>query len=136
MNFPPSFLLKGIDALVQQDGKAALDFLKEFFAAAASGEPPAGEAPSGEAPAAEPGDDPQALSRCFATLATRNLDGAVTVARASAPKRGTRSRTFSTPDGDVTLSARELRNCAEAKADPQVYANNKALQAKARAGRA
>jgi phage I-like protein len=42
------------------------------------------------------------------------------------------SKVFETPHGTVTLSAQELRNCEEAKADPKVYAANKAIQQAAR----
>lgn len=42
---------------------------------------------------------------------------------------------FVTPHGTITLSARELKVCADEKADPQVYANNKAFQIQARGGR-
>lgn len=43
---------------------------------------------------------------------------------------------FNTPHGTVTLSAREMRFCNDAKADPKVYAANKAYQAAAKQGRA
>lgn len=41
---------------------------------------------------------------------------------------------FNTPFGSVPVSARELKFCAEEKADLQVYANNKAFQIQAREG--
>jgi phage I-like protein len=69
----------------------------------------------------------------------RNKVAAQKAARASkktptAPKQNAEDggKQFTTPHGVVTLSARELAVCADAKADPQVYANNKAFQDHAR----
>lgn len=42
-------------------------------------------------------------------------------------------REFATPNGVITLSARELRSCAETGAKPEEYAANKAIQLAARA---
>jgi phage I-like protein len=54
----------------------------------------------------------------------------------TAPKSPAESgKEFATPHGPITLSARELKFCADEKADPQVYANNKAFQIQARGGR-
>ncbi len=44
-------------------------------------------------------------------------------------------KVFETPHGTVSLSASELKACEDAKADPKVYAANKAFQIKARAAR-
>lgn len=50
---------------------------------------------------------------------------------ADAPSAG--DRVFETPHGSVTLSAREIAGCTSAKADPAVYAANKAYQIAERA---
>jgi phage I-like protein len=57
--------------------------------------------------------------------------------KAPAPKapKAPSGETFETPDGPYTLSASELRICAETKCDPKVYAASKAKQLKARGGR-
>lgn len=48
---------------------------------------------------------------------------------------GDGSKTFTTKLGVVTLTASELKACADEKADPQNYAENKAAMTKARTGR-
>jgi hypothetical protein len=52
-------------------------------------------------------------------------------AGAAQPATGA-AQVFETPHGTVTLSASEIRNCEETKADPKVYAANKAIQLAAR----
>lgn len=85
------------------------------------------------------------LSMPIADLRAMHADkvkasGGKTAAKAPAGKTpaantdGVDGKIFATPFGSVPVSARELKFCAEEKADPQVYANNKAFQIQAREG--
>ena len=80
----------------------------------------------------EPLDEQNARLAMLTAARAKPAGGVATAPSESAADAG--SKEFSTPHGPIVLSARELEGCVQAGAKPEVYAANKALQAKARKG--